>query len=132
MCVQKEHTRAHTLSHSHTHTHTHSRCTVPTVFPFPRFQRIPTITPVVVKQVKEAQRNGEGGFAINGQAVDKVVLVAAIRRTEIKQTRVAYQVEDHTGLMDVTQFLQGGEEGEETEIPADIAENRYTRLSAAM
>ena len=85
-----------------------------------------------MKQVKEAQRNGEGGFAINGQAVDKVVLVAAIRRTEIKQTRVAYQVEDHTGLMDVTQFLQGGEEGEETEIPADIAENRYTRLSAAM
>ncbi|EGD80905.1 hypothetical protein PTSG_01490 [Salpingoeca rosetta] len=98
-------------------------------------KRISTVTPVCVKQVKDAQRGDDTSFIVNGVAVDKVALVAVIRNVQQKATRISYNVEDHTGLIDVMQYLSGGDDEEEPQVPEEVAQNRegrYVRIVASI
>lgn len=60
-------------------------------------QRISTVTPVCIAQIKAAPRGDDTTFLINNKNVDKVVLIGVIRRKDQKATRISYQIEDHTG-----------------------------------
>eukprot|EP01147_Barroeca_monosierra_P000751 gene751-4043_t len=98
-------------------------------------KRISTVTPVCIAQIKAAPRGDDTTFLINNKNVDKVVLIGVIRRKDQKATRISYQIEDHTGMIDVMQYLSGGDDDDPQHVPEEVAQNRegrYVRVVAAI
>eukprot|EP00568_Trieres_chinensis_P003459 CAMPEP_0183302654 /NCGR_PEP_ID=MMETSP0160_2-20130417/8366_1 /TAXON_ID=2839 ORGANISM="Odontella Sinensis, Strain Grunow 1884" /NCGR_SAMPLE_ID=MMETSP0160_2 /ASSEMBLY_ACC=CAM_ASM_000250 /LENGTH=285 /DNA_ID=CAMNT_0025465455 /DNA_START=169 /DNA_END=1026 /DNA_ORIENTATION=- len=65
-----------------------------------------TLVPVTVRMVLNAAKNAEGNVALtDGRELHQVKIVGAVRGFEEASTKVVFQVEDGTGLIDVNKWI---------------------------
>jgi len=85
--------------------------------------RVNTFTPLSIAQIKGAQPGGDN-LTVDGKELGFVSVVGVVRQVENMTTKRTYQIEDHTGVIDVTKWVEEEEEGD----GADIRENVYVRV----
>lgn len=94
-------------------------------------KRLQTITPVTIKQIQTATKTTEDVFRINNAPIDQVSLIGIIRSVEQKSTKMTYQIEDHTGLIEATKWVDGDNEDEHSAQKRSMCrEGVYVRVFA--
>lgn len=63
------------------------------------------ITPVTIFQLKSAEKNSDDAFYIDGKDCGQIVVMGVVREVDVKSTKMSVNLEDHTGIIDVIQWL---------------------------
>mmetsp|Transcript_53762 Transcript_53762/g.79899 ORF Transcript_53762/g.79899 Transcript_53762/m.79899 type:complete len:298 (-) Transcript_53762:99-992(-) len=93
-----------------------------------------TLIPVTIRMCLGAttsQTPGGGGGSLSlpdGRELHQVKLVGAIRSVEEQSTNITYQIEDGTGLIDVKQWLDAGDNSGVTEMRMQCKDHTYVRI----
>jgi len=87
-----------------------------------------TLRPVSIFQLKEATSNGEDGFIIDGTEIGQVDLIGVVRSVDEKTTKRTYTIEDHTGTVDVTHWMNEEDGDAENDAENDCREGMYARV----
>lgn len=91
-------------------------------------ERNQTLRPVSIFQLKEATPNGEDGFVVDGTEIGQIDLIGVVRSVDEKTTKRTYLIEDHTGTMEVTHWMNEDDGDGETDAENDCREGMYARV----
>lgn len=84
-----------------------------------------SLTPMTIKQVLSASKAGVDGdeWTVDGRAVAQVKLVGNVLRQDKRETKCTYTIEDQTGMLECTMWMNAEEEGEVSKARADATTN---------
>mmetsp|Transcript_48775 Transcript_48775/g.146966 ORF Transcript_48775/g.146966 Transcript_48775/m.146966 type:complete len:271 (+) Transcript_48775:484-1296(+) len=69
-----------------------------------------TLIPLTIRMIHSAAKNAEDNMALpDGRELHQVKIIAAVRSAEDSSTKVTYQVEDGTGLLEVQKWVDDNE-----------------------
>jgi replication factor A2 len=80
---------------------------------------------VSIFQIQSAQHTDSDGFFVDGKELGTVCLVGRVAEVDSKTTKKSYKIEDHTGTMDVSQWVEETDGGDSEPV---IQEYMYVRV----
>lgn len=82
------------------------------------------LLPATIRMLKEAEESGDGtARVVNGRKLTSVKIVGRIQAVDTKATYTSYLIDDSTGVIDVKQWSNNGEEA-----AATFGENEYVSV----
>eukprot|EP00041_Stephanoeca_diplocostata_P009064 m.137948 g.137948 ORF g.137948 m.137948 type:complete len:286 (-) comp17589_c0_seq3:279-1136(-) len=87
--------------------------------------RISTMTPLTIHQIHSAELVPPDTFKVDKMGVGQVSVIGVVRSVEAKATKISYSIEDHTGTIDVTRWV---DEGSEDGGDSDAREGMYVHV----
>mmetsp|Transcript_520 Transcript_520/g.678 ORF Transcript_520/g.678 Transcript_520/m.678 type:complete len:277 (-) Transcript_520:4507-5337(-) len=90
-----------------------------------------TLTPVTIRQILNAQSNGDSITLTDGRALTMCKIVCAVRSMEEASTNFSFLVEDGTGLCEVKQWLDVNDAAQNNAVEdmrRDCQDNVYVRV----
>jgi len=87
-----------------------------------------TIISIPIGALHEAKGGADTGFTVYGNGtLGQVCVVGIVRVIDIKSTKINYQVEDSTGMIDVTKWASSDDDSDQPADP-DVRENTYVKV----
>lgn len=90
-----------------------------------------TLTPVTIRQILNAQSNGDSITLADGRALTMCKIICAVRSMEEASTNFSFLVEDGTGLCEVKQWLDVNDAAQNNAVEdmrKDCQDNVYVRV----
>ena len=71
-----------------------------------------TLTPVTIKQLQSAEKGvgDDDGYKIDNAEIHSVRVVACVQTDEVRETKATYNIEDGTGSVEVTFWLNDAQD----------------------
>ena len=77
-------------------------------------ERINTQTPLSCRQILNAGNPDTDGFFVDGKELGSVVVLGVVREVDNKTTKKSYKIEDHTGVLEVSQWVEESDDQDGT------------------
>jgi len=87
-------------------------------------ERINTQTPLSCRQILNSGSETSDDFFVDGKQLGSVTVLGVVREVDNKTTKKSYKIEDHTGILDVSQWVEEADDGDGT---PDCREGMYVR-----
>lgn len=94
--------------------------------------RVESIVPLTVRQLHRCGKSQDDTFEVDGAQVNQVTLVGLITQVDKQETKVVYQIDDGSGLMDVVKWLSKDGEGDGQAEPETHPDFTYIRVFGAL
>ena len=102
--------------------HRHSHATFPS-----QTRSSETLHPLTVHQIVSASESSGDGFVVDSKEVGQALLVGLVRKVDVKQSKIVYTIEDHTGTVEATHWINSGDDDAAPQ-PQSCREGMHARI----